>query len=246
VIDSFNEDSEYVEATFSLANENTISTGSIYISATSPLTISAITSTPNVWNQSYITFNTDGTANHFNTLDCSLIVPEDEADCYDEGCVPIEVEDGESVTSCEEVDCGTHLAQSDCYSWNSCLWENEICVDFELSADDMTWELDCNNLILGTTQFNISIVDNIMSISSSQDYCSIADIQGYYQEDDCYDYAGPASDLYGISGHEIDALVVTSSLHYSLDETPSMRDNNSRFVDNPINRPKIFSNFRWK
>ena len=242
--------SEVLETTTLSTSESTISIGNLIIEASTPLVIETVTDIQDVWNQSYMTFNSDGTVVHFNTLDCSLITPENEFDCYNEGCTPIDL-DG-TISGCENIDCSALTTTTDCLAWNACVWVDvdDACIGY--ASNDVLasgWVRDCNDLILTTTEsdevsynvvYDLSITDDQMSISLSQDFCSVYYYYGY----ECDAYSGPAEDFYGLSGEQIDGLNITTSLHYSSATLPSIRLNEAIVVDNPIIRPSILQIFR--
>jgi hypothetical protein len=245
VIDAFNETAIEIEATFNLAEDATISTGSVIISANTPRIIETTNEIQDAWDQSYITFNSDGTIAHFNTLDCSLITPENQYDCYDEGCAPIDL-DG-TLSGCENINCSALTTTEDCFMWNACVWLNSTCSDYEQDQEMPTnWTLDCDDLNLlttiiteaGTTTYSVAYNLNLesgMEISQSQDFCTLYSIYGY----DCDSYSGPAEDFYGLSGEQIDGLITSTTLKYFTSQLPNMRDGNLQRVDSPIFRPLV-------
>tara|TARA_Y100001968_G_C19418684_1_gene750494 strand:+ start:460 stop:1731 length:1272 start_codon:yes stop_codon:yes gene_type:complete len=249
VIDEFTEESTYTNATFSVVSEATISTGTMSILANTPLIIETITNTQEAWNQSYITFNSDNTVTHLNTLDCSLISPTNDYDCYNEGCMPTMADD--MLSGCQNIDCTTLTLAEECLMWNACVWADDTCVAYESNETlPSQWDLDCNELILTTTlpgtetsynvAYDLSLSDDQMSYSLSQDFCTQYAYYGY----ECDAYSGPAEDFYGLTGDQIDNIVITSSFHYSSSSLPGMRTNTMRVVDNPINRPQILRSLR--
>lgn len=239
----------------------TMETGSVSITPSNPIFIETI-DTPASWDQSYITLNNGGAVVHYNTLDCSLINPENEYDCYYEGCdiVLADAEDISSLNGCQNIDCGS-LEEEECFYWNACVWEvgTDMCMSYEESSEPLPseWELDCNELVFttyyiaedGTTnnyqsRFDISLNETFdqMTISLSQNLCDL-----YYTiGDDCDAFNEPAADFYGLIAGQIEEILTTSSLVYSVDETPNMRLEGLRLVDNPIARPAILKSFRRK
>ena len=245
--------SDVVESnTVSMDEESAMSTGSIIINADTPLFMESLTDVQDAWDQSYMTFNSDGTISHYNTLDCNLITPENDNDCYSEGCAPTITDD--MLTGCSNVDCGSLANQNDCLYWNACTWLDNTCSDYE-SNDTLAsgWSLNCNNgeseLVLTTTDsgtdnsYNVAhdiVVSNgEMSMSISQDFCNVYYYYGY----DCDAYSGPAEDFYGLSGDQIESLVISSAYHYVVSEMPTMRSNESQSIENPIARPNIIHIF---
>ena len=245
--------SEVAESsTISTDVESAMSTGSIIINADTPLVIQSLTDVQDAWDQSYMTLNSDGTISHYNTLDCDLINPENDNDCYSEGCAPTMTDD--MLTGCSNVDCGSLANINDCLSWNACVWLDNTCLDYE--SNDMLasgWSLNCNNgeseLVLTTTNsgtdnsynvaYDVLVSDNQMSMSISQDFCNVYYYYGY----DCDAYSGPAADFYGLSGNQIESLVISSAHHYIVGEMPTMRSNDLKFIENPIARPNIIHIF---
>ena len=249
-IDAFNETSTEIAATFSLTDEGLAETGSVLISADTALVIETINNTQDAWDQSYITFNGDGTVIHFNTLDCSLITPENEFDCYNEGCAPIDL-DG-TISGCENIDCSSFNNNNDCFAWGACQWIDSTCSNFEEEEELPTgWALDCDvlNLLTTTTteagtttkilEFNLDL-ESGMGISQSEDFCTLYSVYGY----DCDAYVGPAEDFYGLSGEQIDGLIISTTFNYSASELPSMRESSLQRVDNPLSRPFIGRSLR--
>ena len=241
-MNAFTEESTHTPATFSIAEQTTISAGSVLLSTESPFIIETEEVGQNEWNQSYMTFNTDGSITHLNTLDCSLIIPENQYDCYDEGCAPT-IDEAESIVGCENIICSDFTNNTDCLDWNACQWIDGTCSDIEEGASPSTWSLDCNKIVLDGISFNLFLDGNSLSISSSLDFCS--QYAGGYTGEECYDYTGPAEDFYGLSGYQIDGMVLTNTINFLSDDIPTVTNNN-RFVNSPIFRPRILEDLTRK
>ena len=232
--------------------ESVMLANNIIINADTPFVINSLTDVQDAWDQSYMTLNSDGTVSHYNTLDCNLITPENDNDCYSEGCDPTITDD--VLTGCSNVNCSALETINDCLAWNACVWLDNTCLDYE--SDDMLsseWSFNCNNgeseLVLTTTNetgnsynvaYDVVVSNNEMSMSISQDFCSVYYYYGY----DCDAYSGPAEDFYGLSGDQIESLVISGAHHYIASEMPTMRSNASQLIENPIVRPAIINIFR--
>ena len=100
---------------------------------------------------------------------------------------------------------------------------------------DITWDVDINQD--GET----------LSLSSSQDWCPRQVLLAEYTSLElCQEYTEPAADFYGLSPYQISGLIHEDELNFSTAELPTMRDHNLRFINNPIDRPKILKHIQWK
>jgi len=248
--------SEQTESGTVAAEASVMLAGTRIINVDTPLEVGEI-DTKDVWDQSYMTFNSDGTVSHYNTLACDLITPENDNDCYIEGCAPTMTDD--ILTGCSNVDCSSLTTQDDCFAWNECVWLDNTCLDYESNDVSLAdqWSFNCNNgipeLVLthpdsdisnGFSQFFDVLLSEdsaAMSISISQPYCDLITYYGY----DCDDaYSGIAEDFYGLSDNQIESAVISTSEHYIISEMPTMRSTASQLISNPILRPTIINLFR--
>ena len=239
VIDAFSE--AQTEATFSLVDQSTLSTGSTTSSPTDPIIITTITP-QEAWNQSHMTFNSDGTFSNINTLDCNLITPGNEYSCYDEGCAPTTTEG--ILSGCENINCSS-LTQEDCSQWTACVWTEGACSNYQEDEEILTWSLDCNNLIFNNQNlfpYEIKKIDeNTITITQSISYYTWCMQQQDATIEGC-DMTLPAEVHYGLSDDQIEGLILNTMLTYSLDEALSRRKDGGISVQNPLFRPSWFWN----
>ena len=164
--DNFSYTDEWGGITISIMSGNTISAETREFTSGTYNLVVEDSETPDSYQNSYISFNADGTITDDYSIDCSQVPADEEWDCYDEGCGVIyddlngngNLDWDELVTGCESIDCSNFNNSYDCWDQGPCWWNSDE--DSCESEDDddgpggMTWE----------------IVDDQMVISVGEDY----------------------------------------------------------------------------